>query len=102
MKHEPTSTFGEDTPPGPAITIMQAIGQAKEAISSMTGQPIDSVVHCARGDNLNWRVSLDVVESFARMGDNDLLATYEVQIGHSGEMQTFSRLRRYHREDRDS
>ena len=31
---------------------------------------------------------LDVVESFARMGDNDLLATYEVEIGPSGEMQT--------------
>lgn len=101
MKHNVKEAFESDAPKS-GLTILQAIAQAKETISTMTNLPIDSVVHCSRGENLNWGISVDVVESYARMGDNDLLATYEVQIGPGGDMQTFSRLRRYHREDRDA
>ena len=101
MKHQPKAQFGKkDGTSG--LTILQAIAHAKEAVTTMTGLTIDSVVHCARGEDLNWAVSVDVVESFARMGDNDLLATYEVAIAPSGEMQSFARIKRYHREDRES
>ena len=99
MKHELKGQFADEETG--SLTIMQAIAQAKETIATMTGLPVDSVVHCARAENLNWGISIDVVESYARMGDNDLLATYEVEIGSNGEMQTFSRIRRYHREERD-
>lgn len=101
MKHHPKEQFAKDDP-GSGLTILQAIDQAKEAVAAMTGLTVDSVVHCSRSDDLNWGVSVDVVESFARMGDNDLLATYELSIGPSGDMLSYSRIRRYHREDRDS
>ena len=39
--------------------------------------------------------------SHARLGDNDLLATYEMSLAPSGEVTAFNRLRRYHREDRE-
>lgn len=101
MKHQPKAQFAdEDGASG--LTILQAIAHAKEAVATMTDLTIDSVVHCARGEDLNWSVSLDVVESYARMGDNDLLATYEVAIAPNGEMQSFTRIKRYHREDRES
>ena len=99
MKHEPKSQFADEDPGG--LTIMQVIAQARETIGTMTGLPVDSVVHCGRADNLNWSISIDVVESYARMGDNDLLATYQLEIGPNGDMQTFSRTRRYHRQERD-
>ncbi|MEO1362909.1 MAG: gas vesicle protein GvpO [Pseudomonadota bacterium] len=100
MKREPKGQFVEEAP-APSMTIMQAIAHARETITAMTGLPIDSVVQCKRGENLNWGIALDVVESPARMGDNDLLATYEVEITAGGDMQSFQRIRRYHREDRD-
>ena len=100
MKHQPKAQFSKDDPGG-GLTILQAIEQAKDAVGTMTGLSVDSVVHCSRGDDLNWAISVDVVESFARMGDNDLLATYAVTVTPGGEMQSFSRTRRYHREDRD-
>lgn len=100
MKHEPKDQFSDEKS-GANLTILQAIAHAKETVSNMTGLPLDSVVHCGRSENLNWNVSLDVVESRARLGDNDLLSTYQIEIGAAGEVQTFSRTRRYHREDRD-
>ena len=100
MKQEPKWQFVDEAP-APSMTIMQAIAQARETIAAMTGLPIDSVVQCKRSENLNWGIAVDVVESPARMGDNDLLATYEVEITAGGDMQSFSRIRRYHREDRD-
>ncbi|MEL6620754.1 MAG: gas vesicle protein GvpO [Pseudomonadota bacterium] len=101
MKQEPKGQFVE--PSGdPGITILQAITQAKDTIIAMTGLHIDSVAQCRRSENLNWAISVDVIESAARMGDNDLLATYEVEITPTGDMQSFSRTRRYHREDRDA
>lgn len=100
MKHEPKAAFanGKDS----ALTLLEAMATAKSAIAQMTDLPVDSVAHCTRGENLNWDVTVDVIESRARMGDNDLLATYRVEIGPKGDMESFSRLRRYHREDRDA
>lgn len=82
--------------------MMEAIGLARTAISSMTGLEVDAVVHCAKSstEGASWAITLDVVESRARMGDNDLLSAYEVQLDEAGDLLHFERLRRYHREDR--
>jgi hypothetical protein len=64
-----------------------------------TGHPaIDGVAACELGDDGFWRVEVEVVESRARMGDNDLLAAYDVRLGEAGEVRGFRRLRRYFRE----
>lgn len=102
MKHQAKAQFNGADDGAPALSMMDAIAEAKTAVADMTGLEVDSVVSCGRGADLNWHVSVDVIESLARMGDNDLLATYEVQIGAGLELLNFARLRRYHREDRES
>lgn len=102
MKHQPKSQFAGDQTDGAALSMKEAIAEAKVAVTDMTGLGIDSVSFCARSEDLTWRVAVDVIECVARMGDNDLLATYEVQIAPDRTLLQFSRLRRYHREDKDN
>ena len=87
-------------PPG-ALTLRDAIGHAKIAVAEMTQLAIDSIARCGQDEAGTWTVVVDVIESVARMGDNDLLATYEVQIGPGARLVHFARLRRYHREDKE-
>lgn len=101
MKHEKKAQFAEANPDPPPMSMMGAIKEAKGAILEMTGLPVDTVAQCRKEDGGAWKISVDVIESPARMGDNDLLATYEVVIGPDTELMSFERLRRYHREDRD-
>ncbi|WP_299881893.1 gas vesicle protein GvpO [uncultured Sulfitobacter sp.] len=102
MKHEAKVQFDASPAKGDGLSMMDAIGRARTAIGTMTGLDIDAVVHCAKSsaEGASWAVTLDVVESRARMGDNDLLSAYEVQLDAAGELLHFERLRRYHREDR--
>jgi hypothetical protein len=80
---------------GPA----EAIEAARRTMAA-TGHPaIDGVAACELGEDGLWRVEVEVVESRARMGDNDLLAAYDVRLGEAGEVRGFRRLRRYFRED---
>ena len=82
--------------------MLEAIKEAKAAVVEMTGLEPDSVAQCQRSDDGGWRIAIDVIESNARMGNNDLLATYEVNISNAAELTGYNRLRRYHREDRDA
>lgn len=82
-------------------TMLDAMGQAKGAVAEMTGLKVDAVSRCVKEDDGSWAVTIDVVESAARMGDNDLLSAYELQLSPDLELLNFARLKRYHREDRD-
>lgn len=93
---EAITTEGQST-----LSVVAAIAVARSAVADLTGQPIDTVAHCARQGEGAWSVAIDVIESPARMGDNDLLATYEVEIDHAGALISYRRSRRYHREDQD-
>ena len=86
---------------GPRLSMMDAIVQAKTAVATMTVLQFDQIARCERQTDGGWTVVIDVVESVARMGDNDLLASYEVRIDAEGEPVNVARTRRYHREDRD-
>lgn len=80
---------------GPAEAI-----EAARRVMKATGHPeIDGVAACELGTDGLWRVEVEVIESHARMGDNDLLAAYDVRLGSGGEIKGFRRLRRYFRED---
>ena len=81
--------------------LVDALSHARRAMATITDQPIDAVPSCTRGDDGIWRVRIDVIEVPARMGDNDLLAVYEVEIAPGGDLAGFRRLARYHREDGD-
>ena len=98
MEHVPPVQFKSSNKAG-ALKMLDAIELAKSAFASMTTLNVDAVSSCMRDAEGGWIVSLDGIESAARMGDNDLLVTYEVQLSDIGELQKFSRIRRYHRED---
>lgn len=82
------------------IALKDAIALARRSVSGITELKIDAVSHCERKENGMWNVVIDVLESHARLGDNDLLAAFEVHIDESGEVLYCSRTHRYHREDR--
>lgn len=90
-----------DTAPPAKVSMMDAIMHAKMAVDQMTNMTIDAVAGCERRPDGGWSVRIDVIESVARLGDNDLLACYEVQLDAGGELAEFKRSHRYHREDRD-
>lgn len=101
MKPELTVPFQNSRPDAPRLSMMQAIAHAKAALATMTVLQFDSVGRCERQPEGRWTITLDLIESMARMGDNDLLATYEVDLDAEGEPLNMMRTRRYHREDRD-
>jgi len=79
------------------MTLLEAITSAREAVKHLTGLPVDQVVQSGKWEG-GWRIQVDVLESRARMGDNDLLATYEVLLDAGGELVGFNRIGRYNRE----
>lgn len=80
------------------MTLVEAMSLARRSVALFTELQIDAVASCERVD-AQWRVCVDVIEAAARMGDNDLLCTYEVMIDPAGEVTRFNRLQRYHRND---
>lgn len=101
MKHAPKTHFDRPAADGQSqpITMRDVVALAKTFVADMTALTPDAVAQCNKGADGQWTVVVDVIESPARMGDNDLLAAYEVAIGPDGDMAGFKRLRRYHRED---
>jgi hypothetical protein len=81
------------------VALYNAIAAARRCAEQFTGLPFDGIAASGRHADGGWRVVIDVVESAARMGDNDLLAVYEVLLTDHGELTGFARLGRYHRED---
>lgn len=101
MKHAPKTHFDRPAPDDPSqpLNMRDAVARAKSLVADMTALTPDAVAQCNKGADGQWTVVVDVIESAARMGDNDLLAAYEVTIGADGDMAGFKRIRRYHRED---
>ena len=98
MEQPKASDFRADPAPG-GPSMAEAVAQARRAITAMNGCKVDAVSRCVRDEAGDWRVTVEVVESAARMGDNDLLCAYEVVIARSGDVSGFTRIGRYHRED---
>jgi hypothetical protein len=67
-------------------------------VALFTELPVDAVSSCSR-DGEGWTVLVDVVESRARLGSNDMLASYRVQLDASGDVSDFQRIGRYLRDD---
>ena len=78
--------------------MIEAMSAARRSAALVLDLPVDAVASCVRAEE-GWQVVLDVIESAARMGDNDLLATYELRLSAGGEVTGFNRTGRYHRDD---
>lgn len=88
-----------EAPPEPRpIGFRAAMECARDSAALFSEMRVDSIVSCERVDT-GWRAVVDVVEAPARLGDNDLLATYEVLLDPYGECERFARIDRYHRSD---
>jgi hypothetical protein len=72
---------------------------AKDAVAAITGFKADAVTRCEKA-NGGWHVVVDVLESKARVGDNDLLSTYDLALDEKAEVTSYRRLRRYYRTER--
>lgn len=81
------------------LTLPDAISKARLAIAAITEAPLDSIKSCVRDAQSQWVATVEVIESPARMGDNDLISAYEMTMDDCGELLGFQRVGRYHRED---
>ncbi|MGF1469971.1 MAG: gas vesicle protein GvpO [Sandaracinaceae bacterium] len=77
---------------------VQVAAAARQAVAFFTELPVDAVASCNPGPD-GWTAVVDVVEARARMGDNDLLAIYEVRLAAQARVEGLTRLGRYRRDD---
>lgn len=82
-----------------ALSMSLAIQKARSEIASISDLPVDSVVRSERGPDGSWTVVLELIESAARMGENDFLSAYELHLDEAGTLIQLDRLGRYRRED---
>lgn len=95
----PTNPGAKPASAGPArITLVEAIRAARDAVAEFTNLPVDAVSACTPREG-SWLAEVDVIESPARLGDNDMLATYKVTIDPNGALAGFERIARYNRTD---
>jgi hypothetical protein len=87
--------------PAAPMPLIEAIAVARATASELTGLPVDGIAATASDGSGGWRITVDVIESAARMGENDLIAAYDVHLGSDGGLAGFGRARRYRREDRE-
>lgn len=75
---------------------LQATEIARNAIEAITGQKPEMLTKC---ENLNdyWSVDVVIVETKAKLQDNDILAKYEIKIDNVGAVLGYERTTRYTR-----
>jgi hypothetical protein len=81
------------------VALVEAIAIARRCTEDLTSLPVDGISASGRHGENGWRVVVEVIESPARLGDNDLISKHEVLLSGDGELTGFSRIGRYHRED---
>jgi hypothetical protein len=74
-------------------TVDIALG-ARSLAERVTGMTVEVVSRCERVDG-GWRVLVEVLETRARIGDNDVLATYRLDLDASGDLTGYERTARY-------
>ena len=82
------------------MSMAAAVRLARAEIVAFTEAPVDSVARCEKGLDGAWIVAIDLIESPARMGENDLLSRYELRLDGDGSVTSMERTARYRREDR--
>jgi hypothetical protein len=78
------------------MNTIEATKIARELISTVVGKTADTISGCEKIDE-TWCVSLEVIETKARIQDNDLIASYKVIIDKTGEVVSYNRVTRYQR-----
>jgi hypothetical protein len=68
--------------------------RAMNTLAELVGCPAEGVTGIRRNDD-GWVVEVEVLEVERVPETSDVLASYEVELDHDGEIVEFHRLRRY-------
>ncbi|GAA2440173.1 hypothetical protein GCM10010191_64640 [Actinomadura vinacea] len=86
------------------ISAVEAAKRAVHHVTEMTGRDAECVVGAERGgrdggdgQNGDWCITVEVVETRRIPDSADILAVYLVEIDDEGELLSYRRLRRYAR-----
>jgi hypothetical protein len=74
----------------------QIVRRAIEQVAMLTGRPIEGVNGLERNDD-GWVVTLEVVELRRVPDSTDVLGSYAVTVDEKGELEGYTRTRRYYR-----
>ncbi len=80
------------------LTAAQAGFRAREQLGDLTGLKAHTIAAIHPVPE-GWRIAVDVVERSAVPDAQDLMATFEVHLSPDGELQSYSRKRRFLRKD---
>ena len=78
------------------MNTIEATNLARITLASLLGRQSETVSGCEKHEN-GWTVFVEVIETKARISDNDLIATYRIDIDKTGEVAGYNRTRRYQR-----
>lgn len=75
---------------------MEAIRNAREQITMLTGLPVDTVSRFVR-DGEGWAVDVELIEMRRIPNSSDVLATYQLHLDGEGNLTSYARTQRYYR-----
>ncbi|ROR46274.1 gas vesicle protein GvpO [Kitasatospora cineracea] len=78
------------------IGAAEAAGRAAAQVRAMTGRSPEGVTSVERTED-GWRIGVEVVESHRIPDSTDILALYQVDLDHDGDLRSYRRESRYHR-----
>jgi len=92
-----TNRKAADAEPERPPPLAEVSRTAMEQLEELLGQPAESVSSCARGEDGGWHLTVEVLE-LRRVPDTmSLLASYEVDVDHHGQLMGHRRTHRYER-----
>jgi hypothetical protein len=76
------------------MTGTRAAAEAARQLHELTGKEAEGVVGLERGED-GWTVQVEVLELRRIPNTTDVLAVYEVKVDQDGDLEGYTRLRRY-------
>ena len=75
---------------------IEALTAGRTAIEAITGKPPEHTSRCAAAES-GWELQFEVLETRGRLADNDIIASYVLQLDENGDLLGYERTRRYSR-----
>ncbi len=75
--------------------------RAREELSEMTGLEAEGVTALEQEEDGTWRVTVELLELSRVPETDDMLGSYEAELGEDGELIGYRRVRRYSRSQAD-
>jgi hypothetical protein len=75
------------------LNTIELIRRARSAVKELLELPFETVARCAP-DGEGWVVEVDVIETKAKLPDNDIIARYQFKFDSLGEIAAFERVKR--------